>query len=310
VPNPPFPTFNNGVVSGIDGYGEADLLYSTVEALDSGYGNAYAWNSYIDDSGVFHNFQEERFSIAFPMFTQAEVGTLEAFFASMAGPYGYFTFTDDQGITWPQCQFDQETLEVQYLGPNQYSVEAKILAVTQAPIPPRPLPNPPPPPPPPPAAINSAVLNVVSSYVQAGNALFQPAAFVGLPSLFHFTSFDGLHFWGTRTDTAVTVGTVPSTVAGFTGMAVTFQLEETLGGSAAGPGLVRWFIDDVNIVLTLADTSTQTIRPTTTGFTLGTDGGDVLNASNLIDADPSNGAIFESRSGGPLSTNSVFTVTF
>lgn len=69
-----------------------------------------------------------KFTLTYPSITDADLATLEAFFVSMRGRYGVFDYTDLDGTTYSNCRFDQDSLEVNYSGPNQSSV---VLAIVQ-----------------------------------------------------------------------------------------------------------------------------------------------------------------------------------
>ena len=61
------------------------------------------------------------------LLTDADLATLQAFWESMGGRYGEFSFTDpDTGDTASKCRFDQDEFSVQHLGPDENRVSVTI----------------------------------------------------------------------------------------------------------------------------------------------------------------------------------------
>lgn len=75
-----------------------------------------------------HTTVLRRWVLRYPAIQRADVVILEAFWNDRRGSYNEFSFTDDQAVTWTHTRFDQDTFSVQYVGPNQYSVEIHLSA--------------------------------------------------------------------------------------------------------------------------------------------------------------------------------------
>lgn len=120
---PAFPTIKTSgaaeIVSGYP-YAETDEFPVQVEELECG--KAYAVNWYTGP-------QSRVFILRYTVIEDAELVILEDFFRSMRGRLGTFTFTDNEGVEWPKCRFDQDELKVDYTGVNQFNIEVRIRAI-------------------------------------------------------------------------------------------------------------------------------------------------------------------------------------
>jgi hypothetical protein len=72
---------------------------------------------------------KHRWTLTYSSLTDADLGTIETFFNSMHGRYGSFEFTDTEGTTYSSCRFDQDSLDVNYIGPNQSSVQLIVVEI-------------------------------------------------------------------------------------------------------------------------------------------------------------------------------------
>lgn len=117
---PAFPYIHDQVVTQFP-YTETDFFYTAVSDVPCGKSFTRSYNSSPLKSFVAN----------FPSITKGEVQILEDFFNSTKGRLGEFTWTDDSGVTWNTCRFDQDEFEVNCIGPNQYSVQLKIAAQSQ-----------------------------------------------------------------------------------------------------------------------------------------------------------------------------------
>jgi hypothetical protein len=70
-----------------------------------------------------------KWTLTYSALTDADLATIEAFFESMNGRYGVFTFTDERLTAYTNCRFDQDALEVHYVGPNQSTLQVTICEV-------------------------------------------------------------------------------------------------------------------------------------------------------------------------------------
>lgn len=69
-------------------------------------------------------------TLNYSVFTDAEIVTLEAFFALQQGRLGTFSFTDPKdGTTYTKVRFDQDSLEIKYQSPNIAQVQVKLAEV-------------------------------------------------------------------------------------------------------------------------------------------------------------------------------------
>lgn len=60
-------------------------------------------------------------------FSDTDLATLKAFWEARKGSYEEFTFTDpDTGVTTNKCRFDQDALDMRYVGPNETLVTVLI----------------------------------------------------------------------------------------------------------------------------------------------------------------------------------------
>jgi hypothetical protein len=69
-------------------------------------------------------------TLNYSVFTDAEIATLEGFFALRQGRLGTFSFTDPKdAAVYPKVGFDQDSLEFKYLSPNITQVQVKLVEV-------------------------------------------------------------------------------------------------------------------------------------------------------------------------------------
>lgn len=112
---PAFPTFANGATVHLP-YTQETEYWNTINRQPHGY--QYSYN--ILASGM------KRWEIQFTL-SDADLSTLETFWAARKGCYEEFTFTDpDTGATTSKCRFDQESLSIQYIQPNENRVSVTI----------------------------------------------------------------------------------------------------------------------------------------------------------------------------------------
>ncbi|SRR5579872_399655 len=113
-----FPSIAHGALSQYP-YTEEDFFYTAESDTPSGKSYTQSFNATPLKSFVAN----------FPCITLTEVQTLEDFFNSMRARLGTFSYTDEAATTWSVCRFDQDEFEVQCIGPNEYSVQLKIVAL-------------------------------------------------------------------------------------------------------------------------------------------------------------------------------------
>jgi hypothetical protein len=115
-----FPTFNNGVVTQLPYAETAPIYYVTQSYMPCGFTYPMVWNQ---------TQPQMRFDVRFDCMQQTEQQALEAFWESVEGQLGYFSFTDDNGVIHSQCRFDQPSLEWQYPEAGCYAIQVRILAL-------------------------------------------------------------------------------------------------------------------------------------------------------------------------------------
>ena len=114
---PAWPNFASvGTVYSGFPYTETDEWHVSESGLASGA--SYTWT---DNSTVL-----KRFVVRFPLMYSADKVTLEAFFKSVGGTLGTFTFVDDAGTTWTNTRFDTDRLSFTALQPGAWSAEIPL----------------------------------------------------------------------------------------------------------------------------------------------------------------------------------------
>ena len=112
---PAFPTFSAGESVHLP-FSQGDEFWNVVNRQQHGY--QYAYN--VLASGL------KRWEIEFS-FSDSDLATMQAFWDTVKGSYAEFTFTDpDTAATTSKCRFDQEALDVRYVGPNENIVAVVI----------------------------------------------------------------------------------------------------------------------------------------------------------------------------------------
>ena len=112
---PSFPTFTAGESVHLP-FSQGVEFWNVINRQPHGY--QYAYN--IRASPL------KRWEIEFS-FSDTDLATMLTFWDTVKGSYGEFDFTDpDTGATTNKCRFDQETLDVRYVGPNENIVSVVI----------------------------------------------------------------------------------------------------------------------------------------------------------------------------------------
>jgi hypothetical protein len=109
--------------------------FASVGTVYSGYPYAETDEWVVSESGLAsgasYTFTNNttvlrRVVVRFPLMYSADKVTLEAFFESVGGTLGNFTFVDDAGVTWNLTRFDSDSLHFNYLQPGAWSVEIPL----------------------------------------------------------------------------------------------------------------------------------------------------------------------------------------
>lgn len=85
------------------------------------------------EGGTVHTYYNRAaarhfWELQYQAITDTEASALVSFFSSVNGPVGEFRFQDPQTGTWYEhCRFDQDTIEVRYIGPGQCAMTLKIV---------------------------------------------------------------------------------------------------------------------------------------------------------------------------------------
>ncbi len=124
---------NQGLVNGTDTANRfADAVQKLHEQgvpvppiLDALAKSARDAQSALDTAGAMMKLQNQEF-IDMEDHLTSLLPVAKNFFDLMHGMTDEFDFTDDAGRHWPKTRFDQDDFQVQYVGPNQYSVELKM----------------------------------------------------------------------------------------------------------------------------------------------------------------------------------------
>lgn len=111
-----FPALRTGVYTQFP-YVSSRRFDVTVEKMESGV----RYSSY-NDAVAFASWE-----LHYSAVSDAEALALRTFFLLVGGSYDVIQFTDlDTGIVYPNCRFNQDTLEVTATGPNQNSFRLLI----------------------------------------------------------------------------------------------------------------------------------------------------------------------------------------
>ncbi len=101
-------------------YQEADDFVVHVADLECGFSFTESQNS----------VALKRWTLAYSSITPTEYAVLEAFYESMGGTLGLFSFTDNQGRVWSNTRFDMDAITPKYPQPGQVSVIVKLVALS------------------------------------------------------------------------------------------------------------------------------------------------------------------------------------
>lgn len=113
-----FPALPSGSISEFP-YSETDVFYVAQSALPCGLTTTYAQNA----------SAKKGFVVTYTLLSESELATLEDFWNSVAGSLGYFSFTDDNGVTYDTCRFDQQSFAVIYNDVGQIGLTLRIRVV-------------------------------------------------------------------------------------------------------------------------------------------------------------------------------------
>jgi hypothetical protein len=113
-----FPALPNGCITEYP-YPETDVYPVAQSYVPSGYTTTYQLSA----------TKKLGFIVTYATLSSAQLATLEAFWKSVGGPLGYFTFTDDSGTSYTTARFDQQEFAVQYAGPGELGVTLRIRVV-------------------------------------------------------------------------------------------------------------------------------------------------------------------------------------
>jgi hypothetical protein len=114
-----FPTINGAYnITSQRPYVSAPAFLHTTNEMECGVRYAYSWRTNPLCT----------WSLSYPHIPTNDVITLETFFVSMGGRWGYFTFVDiADGSSHTFTRFDQDIFQVTYNGPNDSSVVLKLI---------------------------------------------------------------------------------------------------------------------------------------------------------------------------------------
>lgn len=114
-----YPFINaNNVISQLP-FQEADDFVVNVADLECGFSYTESQNS----------APLKRWTLTYGSITLTEYAVLEAFYESMGGTLGLFTYTDDQGTPHENTRFDMDAITPKYPQPGQISVVIKLVAL-------------------------------------------------------------------------------------------------------------------------------------------------------------------------------------
>jgi hypothetical protein len=112
-----FPTFTGGVRTQLPA---SYLSRFLVDRNDQATGKRYAY--YRKSTSLLG------WELSFPVITDSELATLEAFFVARKGRLETFTLTDPYDETvYTDCRFGMDALQVEHLGPNHHKVKVVIV---------------------------------------------------------------------------------------------------------------------------------------------------------------------------------------
>jgi hypothetical protein len=114
-----FPQIKPGIITQRP-YGESLHFLTAKNEIASGHRYAWSWRA----SAL------RRWTLEYPAISQLEAGTLELFFDTMQGRLTEFSFTCPRtGTVYPRCRFDQDTIEIRYIGPGHYATSLSVVEV-------------------------------------------------------------------------------------------------------------------------------------------------------------------------------------
>lgn len=116
-----FPIFHNGVVTQMPYVENLTRFRVTQAYTPSGFAFTTIWNP---------TTPEARFGVRFDTMEKDELDMLEAFWVTIGGPAGSFSFTDDSGTVWNDCSFEAQNIDFRYLQPGQYASALTFVAHT------------------------------------------------------------------------------------------------------------------------------------------------------------------------------------
>jgi hypothetical protein len=114
-----FPTFHHGVVTQMPYVENLTRFRVTQAYTPSGFAFTTIWNP---------TTPEARFGVRFDMMEKDELDLLEAFWVTIGGPAGSFSFTDDAGTTYNDCSFEAQNIDFRYIQAGQYASALTFVA--------------------------------------------------------------------------------------------------------------------------------------------------------------------------------------
>ena len=125
----------------VGSYGSFPSATATYPLLSSGaltqlpYRETQQWRTITRDmpAGQSYRWPQQQtsqtiFPLSYPAISPSEAETLRIFFLAMRGSHGTFSFIDPNGTVHSAARFDQDQLEIGYVGPNHRSIdEVRIL---------------------------------------------------------------------------------------------------------------------------------------------------------------------------------------
>ena len=120
TPGTNFPTLSSGVACQLPVQQSSDF-WSNV--YDQGSGPRYVWGFYAEGLSGFPTGYLRSWRLSYPVLSDADLATLEAFFMTQQGCYSSFTFTDPlSGSSYDHVRFDTDELAIQHQDYNRASV--------------------------------------------------------------------------------------------------------------------------------------------------------------------------------------------
>lgn len=121
-PGSSYPTFSAGVVAQRP-YVRIRRFFTQANDMESGLRYSWAW--FGGGLSTFPTGALMSWELTYPVMTDADVATLENFFAGQWGRLLHFSFTDpDSGTTYANCRFGMDGLEITKNAPNLNAVAA------------------------------------------------------------------------------------------------------------------------------------------------------------------------------------------